>query len=219
MSFLRLPSSWPDAAQRLAEQAFDGRSVELGVCTQLGEHGLHLTLAKAEVAQGGEDLGVCVDAAWVYWVPVSGAIRVAEDQSTVAVALDEQLAAMDGSVMASAKRQQIAGLVATAFCAWLNMMHVDERRMGAAWSAATPLVAREHGATQRWWDALLSAPTRTDIGACGSLLQVGVDGAPFGNGSFLSRARCVHVDVVWPLVGRGALVAVLRARGVHVDVV
>ena len=199
MNSLRLPSFWPDAAQRLAEQAFDGRPVELGVCAQLGEHGLHLALAKAEVAQGGEDLGVCVDAAWVYWVAVSGAIRMAEDQSAVGLVVDEQLAAMDGAVMTSAQGQKVFGLVATAFCAWLDVMHVDERRVGAAWGAATPLVAREHGATQRRWDALLGARVRTGVGACGSPLQVCIDGAgdPFGNGSFLSRARraCAHMGV------------------------
>ena len=106
MNSLRLPSFWPDAAQRLAEQAFDGRSVELGVCAQLGEHGLHLTLAKAEVAQGGEDLGVCVDAAWVYCVAVSGAIRMAEDQSAVGPVVDEQLAAM-GAFMEAFHKQLV----------------------------------------------------------------------------------------------------------------
>jgi hypothetical protein len=35
---------------------FDARAGELRVTTQLGQHRLHLTLAKAEVTQGGEDL-------------------------------------------------------------------------------------------------------------------------------------------------------------------
>jgi hypothetical protein len=46
----------PDPAARLAEQTFDIRAAQLRVAAQLTEHGLHLTLAKAEVAQGGEDL-------------------------------------------------------------------------------------------------------------------------------------------------------------------
>jgi hypothetical protein len=40
----------------------DASLAEFGVDTQLGEHGLDLGLAKTEVAQSGEDLGVCVDA-------------------------------------------------------------------------------------------------------------------------------------------------------------
>jgi hypothetical protein len=58
---IRSPGFWPDSAQRLTQQAFDARSAELGVGAQLGEHRLHLALAEAEVAQGGEDLGVRVD--------------------------------------------------------------------------------------------------------------------------------------------------------------
>jgi hypothetical protein len=40
------------------------------------------------------------------------------------------------------------------------MMHVEERRVGAAWGAATASISREHGATQRWWDALLGTRAR-----------------------------------------------------------
>ena len=172
----------PDSAERYAEQAFDARSVELCVAVQLGEHGTHLALAKAEVAQGGEDLGVCVGAPWVYWVAVSGAVRMAEAQSAVGLVVNEQLAAMGGSVMASAERQKVGGLVATTFCAWLNMMHVDERRVGAAWGAATASIALEHGATQSWRDALLGARARTDIGR----VHVGAPRALMGRGAFVA---------------------------------
>jgi hypothetical protein len=56
------PGCRSDSAEGFAKQAFDASLAEFGVGAQLGEHGLHLGLAKAEVAQSGEDLGVCVDA-------------------------------------------------------------------------------------------------------------------------------------------------------------
>ena len=43
------------------EQLFDARAAELRIAAQLGQHRLHLALAKAEMAQGGEDLGMRVD--------------------------------------------------------------------------------------------------------------------------------------------------------------
>ena len=154
---LRSPSFRSDSAQRFSEQAFDGRSAELCVAAQLGEHRLHLAFAKAELAQGGEDLGVRVDEPWRHRVPVSGAVSMAEDQSSVVLPRDEQLAAMDGSAMSSAQGQKVFGLVATAFCARLDVMHVDERRVRAARGAATVLVAGEHGPAQGRWGALLGA--------------------------------------------------------------
>ena len=57
---------------------------------------------------------------------------MSEDERTVVLALDEQLAAMDGAVMRSTQRQEVRGLVAAAFGAGLDVMDVDERRVGAA---------------------------------------------------------------------------------------
>jgi len=45
---------------------------------------------------------VRVDEPWRYRVTVSGAVRMAESQPSVGLALDEQLAAMDGAVMTCA---------------------------------------------------------------------------------------------------------------------
>ena len=62
------------------------------------------------MTQGGEDLGVCVDEARRHRVAVDGAVRVSEDESPVVLALDEQLAAMDGTVMRSTQRQEVRDL-------------------------------------------------------------------------------------------------------------
>lgn len=43
---------------------------------------------------GTLDLGVCVDVPWRYRLTVGGAVSMAEDESSVVLGLDEQLAAM-----------------------------------------------------------------------------------------------------------------------------
>ena len=75
---------------------------------------------------------MCVDEARRYRAAVGGAVGVSKDERTVVLALDEQLAAMDGAVVSSAESQKVGCLVATAFRASLNMMHVDERRVGGS---------------------------------------------------------------------------------------
>ena len=126
--------------------------------------------------------------------------------SAPSCSLDEKLAAMDGAVMSSAQRQEVRRLVAAAFGAGLDMVDVDERRVGAARGATAALVAREHGATQRRRDALFGARERPIIGAHvgvvrplilnsrgrGELVVAGVGGA----GATLYGA---HMGVVWPL--------------------
>jgi hypothetical protein len=103
----RSPRAQLDSTESFAQQALDGRSGERRVGTQLGQHGLHLTLAKAEVAQRREDLGVGVDALRRRHVTVGRAIRVPKDDEPVAVALDEQLAAMGRAMVHRAKHQKI----------------------------------------------------------------------------------------------------------------
>ena len=71
-----------DSAKRLIEQAFNGRSFELCI-TRSSESTVHLALAEAEAAQGGEDLGVCVDEARRHRVAVGGAVGVSEDERTI----------------------------------------------------------------------------------------------------------------------------------------
>ncbi len=84
-------------------------------------------------------------------------------------AVDEQLTATNGSVEGRAQRHEVRCLVAPAFCARPYVMHVDERRVGAAWHAAAASIAREHGAAQRWRDTLLRPRARIDLGSSVSL--------------------------------------------------
>jgi hypothetical protein len=88
-----------DPAERFAEQAFNRGTAELGVGTQLGEHPLYLALTKAELAQRGEDLGVRIDELRCDRSTVGGAIGMPEAEGALVVELDEQLAAMSGSMM------------------------------------------------------------------------------------------------------------------------
>jgi hypothetical protein len=57
MFTLPSPRSQFDSAKSFAQKAVDGRTGERYGGTQLGQDGLHLTLAKGEVAQRREDLG------------------------------------------------------------------------------------------------------------------------------------------------------------------
>ena len=167
----------------------DAGTAEFGVGAQLGEHGLHLGFAEAEVAQGGEDLGVCVDALRDERVAVGSAIGVPEAERTIALDVNEQLAAMGGSMVRRAQDQEVRRFIATAFCAWPHVVHVDEGRVGASRHRAAASIAREHGASQRRRDAL-SGAARTDVGGSLRRGRVGRDGGG------LSPALRVHVGVV-----------------------
>jgi hypothetical protein len=131
---------------------------------------------------------VCVDALRDERVAVGSAIGMPETERAISLEVDEQLAAMDGSVVSRAKPQKIRCLVATAFGARLDMVHVDERRVGAARHRASVSIAREHGAPQRGRDALPGA-ARTDLGAGGSLWRGRVGRV---GGVVLSSAVCAH---------------------------
>jgi len=159
------------------EQVLDASTAESSVGAQLGEHRLDLGLAEAEVAQGGEDLGVGVDAPRDERVAVGSAIGVPEAERAIALEVDDQLAAMDSSMVRRAQDQEVRGFMATAFGAWLHVVNVHERRVGASRHRAAVSVAREHGAPQRRRHAL-SGTERTDVGARGSLRRgrVGGDG-------------------------------------------
>jgi hypothetical protein len=135
---------------------------------------------------------VGVDALRDERVAVGGAIGMLEAESAIALEVDEQLAAMDGSMVRRAQDQEVRRFMATAFCAWLHVVHVDEGRVGAARHRAAVSIAREHGAPQRRRDAL-SGAARTDVGAGGSLRwgRVGRDGC-----IALSPDHRAHVGVV-----------------------
>jgi hypothetical protein len=146
-----------DPAKRLTELMFDARAFQLRVAAKLGEHGLHLGLAEAQLAQGGEELRMHVDDARRPGAAVSRAIRVPEGRRTLAPAVDEQLPAMDGSMMHGAQRRKVRCLIAATLGARLDVVHIDKRGVSAAGHAATVSIASEDGAANGGWDALLRA--------------------------------------------------------------
>jgi hypothetical protein len=111
---------------------------------------------------------VCVDALRHERIAVGSAIGMPEAERAIALEVDEQLAPMGGSMMSRAQGREIGRLVATAFGTRLDMVHVDEGRVGAARHGASMSIAGEHGAPPRRRDAL-SGAARTDVGAGGSL--------------------------------------------------
>jgi hypothetical protein len=122
------------------------------------------------VAQGGEDLGVGVDALRDERVAVGSAIGMPEAERAIAGEVDEQLAAMGGSMVRRAQDQEVRRFIATALCAWLLVVNVDEGSMGASRHRAAVSLTREHGAPQSRRDAL-SGASRMHMGSGGSLLR------------------------------------------------
>lgn len=173
---------------------------------QLGQHDLHLALPNAELAQGEKTLAWASTSPSEIGLPLGGAIGMPEGDGPLPPALDEQLTAVGRSVMRRAQRQEIRGLVAAAFGARLDMVHVDEGRVMAARDAAAALIARKHGASQRGRDALLGARARTGVGGIGSVGSIGSVGLLrwrcVRGGLVLAAARRAHVDLVRILTGR-----------------
>ena len=57
---------------------------------------------------------------------------------------------MTGTMMSAAQREQVLRLVSAAFFARLNVVHIDESRMPAAWYLAAVLVPKQHRTPYRW---------------------------------------------------------------------
>jgi hypothetical protein len=118
-----------------------------------------------------------------------------EAERAIALAVDEQLAVMGASMVSRAQGQEIGRLVATAFGAGLDMVHVDERCVRAARDRASVSIAREHSAPQRGRDALPGA-ARTDLGVGGSLWRGRVGRVDCIGRLALSSALGAHVGAV-----------------------
>jgi hypothetical protein len=138
-------------AQRLPQQIFQARRPKLRVALQLGEHGSDLSLAKAEVAERREDLGVSADdlgrAGGADRAPIRAAVGVAKANLSVTAPLEVELTAVSGPVVAPTKRQKVLGVVLSAFGPRHEVVNVDEAALRAAGHPAAPLVPRENGAT------------------------------------------------------------------------
>jgi hypothetical protein len=113
---------------------------------QLGQRRSDLGLAKAEPAQGGEELGVGVERAGSSDLAVLAAIGVAEGWFRGGTQ-DGELAAIQRAMMDAADRKEVLELVPAAFGAELDVMQVEVQSVPAARDSAAAVVAQQHGAT------------------------------------------------------------------------
>jgi hypothetical protein len=107
---------------------------------------------------------------------------MAEERRAVGARLDEELAAMGGTVMRRANADEVSWVVAAAFGARDDVVEVEERRVGAAWNAAAMLIARENGATHRGRDGLLGASDRNGASGRGGARHGGSRRSRLGGG-------------------------------------
>ena len=107
---------------------------------------MDISLAKAQVTQGGEHPGLCFDAVRPFGMTVLAAVRVSEVRLGCG-ACSEELAAMGRAVMRSTKGDEIIELMLTALGAWLDVVQIEKGSMATAWNLAALVVAPEHGAT------------------------------------------------------------------------
>jgi hypothetical protein len=143
-----------NSAQRLTQQSLGIRIAELGACEQLGQHGLDIALAEAEVSQARIDLALSIDDPGVDVTPVGGAVGVPEYHGSVDLKLDAELAAVGGTVVRSAQGEEVVRVVSTALRSGHDVMHVDEGRVRATGYTAAVLIARQHRASQGRRDTL-----------------------------------------------------------------
>ena len=92
-------SAHANSAQGFAQQALHRCLAQLVIGTELGEDSPDVSFAKAQVAQGGEDLGLRLDDPRRSGLAVGAAVRVPEHRRAVEARFDEELAAMGGTVM------------------------------------------------------------------------------------------------------------------------
>lgn len=113
---------------------------------QLGKRHTDLGLTKTEPAQGGEDLGVCVERVGSIELAVGAAIGVLEGRVRRGT-LDGELAAMDRTVVNAADGEDIFGRVPATFGAELDVMQVEVQGVLAAGDAAAAVITQQHGTT------------------------------------------------------------------------
>ena len=107
---------------------------------------MDLSLAKAQMTQGREHLGLGFDGVRPFGVTVLAAVRVSEVRLGCATG-DEELAAMGRAVMRSTNGDDIFGFVLAALRAWHDVVQIEKRSVDTAWNLAALVVAPEHGAT------------------------------------------------------------------------
>src|SRR5688572_32020323 len=98
--------AWRDSSQRLAQEHVDRRADQGRVGAQLGEHGLDVTFAEAQMAEAGKDLGVGFCWRCCNGLSVGCAVGVT-DVEVCCAAVDDELAAMAGAVMNGAEGDEV----------------------------------------------------------------------------------------------------------------
>ena len=83
------------------------------------------------------------------YAAVIRSVSVAEPKRGRRAAVDAQSAAMTGTMMSAAQREQVLPRVTAAFFTRLNVVHIDEGRMPAAWHLAAVLVPLQHRTPHR----------------------------------------------------------------------
>jgi hypothetical protein len=138
----------------------------------LAQHGSHVALAKAEVAQGREDLCVNFERlrlrVWLRSPTVFAAVGVSDLECACYASVQEEFTAVGSSVVRSANAHEVGCRVWPAFGAQLEMVHIEISRVSAARDLTAPFVAQHHGAAQRRRSALLGADAHVSalLGRC-----------------------------------------------------
>jgi len=139
-----LKSSRPRATksgQRRPQQRIEAGLLQGWLAPQPVEYGTDLPLAKAEVAQRGEDPGSSLDGLRLHAVAVLAAVRMAGADSAVFAPIENDLAAMGGAVMRIADANEVFHRVTPTFGAELEMMHIQKARVLTARNLAAALIA------------------------------------------------------------------------------
>jgi len=104
-SALRARGAQP--GQRCAEQTVEGSRAKRRFALQVLERGTDLSFAKAEVAQGGEDLGPKIEQLRPHVATILRAVGMADAERAALAPVDRDLAAVGGAVVGSADANDI----------------------------------------------------------------------------------------------------------------
>jgi hypothetical protein len=151
-----------------AAQAGPDDRLRVGGAIELGPHRLEgiadRPLLETQILQGREGIGPRHRGLGRRDGPIGGAIAVIEAEAADRVALDDQAAVVLGGMVGRAQRDQPLRIVRAAFATTIQMVHLDERRMGAARYGTTATVAAQHLAADCRRDRLRGSPAGAGLG-------------------------------------------------------
>ena len=162
-------SGWREfGPARQREQPAANESLEIRACAHVGADSIqrssHFAFAKAHARERPKGFGSQVRRRRRDCSPVDRAVGVAKAQARGRRALDEHLPAMDSPVVGSTRRDEIVRLVATAFGARVNVVHIQKSSRAAAGEDAAPAIAAEHRAANSRRHVLRRAGCRRALG-------------------------------------------------------